>query len=309
MGVHHGGTGGGAQVLIAEVLGRSSRPGYDPPVSSARSPRTRARDLDRTEVCGLLDTAYADGQLDAEEHRSRSAAATAAKTLGELRDLVADLQLAKPIPELRERAPRRPSRRGNLVAVGVVALLLVGAGFGIGRLTGPSPTPVGLDGAPVAAGGPAAAPIVVGPTSLHTPAGLRAFIDGVRAEFGTTQVADLTAYPDYASLEMPVPGAPARAQSYTYRGGFDISTTTSREADDPLVDLAAIDVDKILGLLAGAGQSLNVENPTVQYLIVRDTGTGPEVAIHVTNNDTGRSGYLEAKPDGTIIALRPHEPG
>ncbi|TWF75690.1 uncharacterized protein DUF1707 [Pseudonocardia hierapolitana] len=278
-------------------------------MSSARSPRTRARDLDRTEVCGLLDTAYADGQLDAAEHRSRTAAATAAKTLGELRDLVEDLQFDKPMPDLRERAPQRRPRRANLVGAGVVALVLVGTGFGIGRLTGPSPMSVGPDGVPVAAEGPAAAPIVLGATALHTPAGLRALIDGMRAEFGTTQVADLTVYPDYASLEMPVPDAPARAQSYTYRGGFDISSQTSREPDDPLVDLAAVDVDKILGLVAGAGQSLNVQNPTVQYLIVRDTGTGPEVAIHTTNNDTGASGYIEAKPDGTIIALRPYEPG
>jgi uncharacterized protein DUF1707 len=273
-------------------------------VSSARSPRTRARDLDRTEVCGLLDTAYADGQLDAEEHRSRTAAATAAKTLGELRELVGDLQLQKPMPGLRERAPQPPKRRGNRVAAGAVALLLLGAGFGIGRLTEQSPS------SPVAAGGAAAAPIVVEPTALHTPAGLRTLIDGVRTELGTTLVADLTVYPGYASVVMPTPGAPARAQSYHYKGGFDgPSTAGSRDPDDPLVDLAAIDVDKILGLLAGAEESLDVDNPTVHYLIVRGTGSGPEVAVYATNNDTGESGYLKAKPDGTIIGVHPYEPG
>ncbi len=76
---------------------------------SAGAVRTRARDLDRSEVCGLLDAAYADGQLDAEEHRSRTAAATPAKTLGELREFVDDLQLEKPLPDLRERAPQRPA--------------------------------------------------------------------------------------------------------------------------------------------------------------------------------------------------------
>lgn len=284
--------------------------GYDPPVSSTRSPRTRARDLDRTEVCGLLDTAYADGQLDAEEHRSRTAAATAAKTLGELRELVDDLQLGKPLPDLRERAPRRPVRPRNRVVVAVAALVLCGAGFGIGRLTAPSPSPVGADGTPVTVGGAAAAPIVVGPTALHTPAGLRTLIDGVRTELGTTLVADLTVYPDYASIDVPVPGAPARAQSYYYKGGFDGPRSAGhRDPDDPLVDLAPIDVDKILGLLAGAGQTLNVENPTVRYLLVRDTGTGPEVAIHVSNNDTGRSGHLEAKPDGTVIGVHPYQRG
>ena len=75
------------------------------------------------------------------------------------------------------------------------------------------------------------------------------------------------------------------------------------------MDLAAIDVDKILGLLAGAGRSLNVENPTVHYLIVRDTGTGPKIAIYATNSDTGQSGYLEAKPDGTVIGVHAYKRG
>jgi hypothetical protein len=279
-------------------------------VSSARSPRTRARDLDRTEVCGLLDTAYADGQLDAEEHRSRTAAATAAKTLGELREFVDDLQLEKPLPDLRERAPQRPPRPRSRIVAAVATLLLLGAGFGIGRLTAPSPSLVGPDGTPVAVGGAPAAPIVVGPTALHTPAGLRQLIDGVRTQLGTTLVADLTVYPDYASIDVPVAGAPARAQSYYYKGGFDgPSSAGHRNPDNPLVDLAAIDVDKILGLLVGAGTSLNVENPTTHYLLVRDTGTGPEVAIYATNNDTGQSGYLEAKPDGTIIGVHAYERG
>jgi hypothetical protein len=276
-------------------------------MSSARSPRTRARDLDRTEVCGLLDTSYADGQLDADEHRSRTAAATDAKTLGELRELVDDLQLEKPMPDLRERAPQRPLRPRSRVVAAAAALVLLGAGFGIGRLTAQT-SPAGPDGTTVVAGGAPAARIVVGPTALHTPAGLRKLIDGVRTELGTTRVADLTVYPDYASIDVPVSGAPARAQSYYYKGGFDGPNDAGhRNPDDPLVDLAVIDVDKVLGLLAGAGQSLNVENPTMHYLLVRDTGKGPEIAIYANNNDTGQSGYLEAKPDGTVIGVHPYE--
>jgi hypothetical protein len=109
---------------------------------------------------------------------------------------------------------------------------------------------------------------------------------------------------------MPVPGAPARAQSYHYQGGFDPSGSSgSRDPDEPLVDLAAIDVDEILGLLAGAGQSLEVEDPELHYLIVGDDGTGPRVAVYATNNDTGEAGYLEAKPDGTVIGVHADEPG
>ncbi|MGI5133102.1 DUF1707 SHOCT-like domain-containing protein [Pseudonocardia sp. CA-107938] len=276
-------------------------------MSSARSPRTRARDLDRTEVCGLLDSGYADGQLDAEEHRSRTAAAAAAKTLGELRELVEDLQLDKPLPDLRERAPQGPQRPRRPLVAGIAALALLGVGFGVGQLSTPA-SPVGPNGTPIVVGGPPAAPIVIGPTALHTPAGLRALIDGVRTQLGTTLVADVTVYPDYASVDVPVPSAPARAQSYYYKGGFDgPNTAGSRDPDDPLVDLATIDVDKILGLLTGAGQSLHVENPTVHYLIIRDNGKGPRVAIYASNKDTGQSGYLEAKPDGTVTGVHPYE--
>ncbi|MGW3483615.1 DUF1707 domain-containing protein [Rhodococcus indonesiensis] len=33
---------------------------------SRHTPRTRARDTDRAQACGRLDTAYADGRLDFE---------------------------------------------------------------------------------------------------------------------------------------------------------------------------------------------------------------------------------------------------
>ncbi|MGW6336037.1 DUF1707 SHOCT-like domain-containing protein [Nocardia rhamnosiphila] len=54
--------------------------------------RLRARDIDRAETATVLDGAYAEGQLDAAEYHDRIAQARAAKTLGELSGLVADLQ-------------------------------------------------------------------------------------------------------------------------------------------------------------------------------------------------------------------------
>jgi hypothetical protein len=277
-------------------------------VPSSRSPRTRARDLDRTEVCSALDAAYADGQLDGEEHRSRTAAAMAAKTLGELRALVDDLQLDQPMPELRERYPvPAAGRRGSRIGAAVVALVLVGAGFGIAKIVdgfSPSGTPGSVQGAGVGVD-----PVVVGAVALQTPDGLRSFVESVRTEFGTTQVAEATVYPDYAVVYTPVPGAPARAQSSYFKGGFEApSSAGGRDPDHPLVDLSAFDVDAILALVAGAGESLHVPNPTSCYMIIRDDGDGPSVSIHASNSDTGESGYLEAKPDGRIITVRPYEP-
>lgn len=53
--------------------------------------RLRASDADRGLVTTLLDEAYADGRLSAEEHDQRVTAALTAVTLGDLPPLVADL--------------------------------------------------------------------------------------------------------------------------------------------------------------------------------------------------------------------------
>ncbi|GFG53444.1 hypothetical protein CQY20_12115 [Mycolicibacterium agri] len=73
-------------------------------MATRQGPGTRARDADRTAVCQLLDSAFAEGQLSVEEHRQRVSAAVNATTLQELHALVEDLQTAG--PQLRA-APRQ----------------------------------------------------------------------------------------------------------------------------------------------------------------------------------------------------------
>ncbi len=73
---------------------------HDPRVSAHAG--LRASDADRDLIAGVLASAYADGRLDREEFDQRAETATAARTLGELPPLVADL-----VPE---RTPvRRPT--------------------------------------------------------------------------------------------------------------------------------------------------------------------------------------------------------
>lgn len=57
----------------------------------------RASDRDRDVVSGVLTEAYADGRLNREEYDERADATAAAKTLGELRELIADLVPQTPI--------------------------------------------------------------------------------------------------------------------------------------------------------------------------------------------------------------------
>jgi len=105
----------------------------------------RASDRDRDVVHRRLAEAYADGRLDGEELDERTSRAQAARTLGELPDLVADLVAPDPprVPalsgpeELRVRAERRyaSDRReaflGMLVPslVCVVIWVVFGLGF------------------------------------------------------------------------------------------------------------------------------------------------------------------------------------
>lgn len=57
----------------------------------------RASDTDRDHVLAQLGEHYAAGRLNAEERQERAAAALAARTLGELGELMADLPLPGPV--------------------------------------------------------------------------------------------------------------------------------------------------------------------------------------------------------------------
>ncbi|MBF6213542.1 DUF1707 domain-containing protein [Nocardia puris] len=70
----------------------------------------RARDLDRVRASSLLDAAYAEGQLGAQEYHDRRERAASAKTVEELARLTGDLQVpagAEDLAPERVATPRR----------------------------------------------------------------------------------------------------------------------------------------------------------------------------------------------------------
>jgi hypothetical protein len=113
---------------------------------------TRATDADRADVCAILDNAYADGELDPDEHRQRCSSAMSAKTRNQLLDLIRDLQARPPAfaqqPAMAVAA--KPSRQWIVWAVaggGLAAVVVLGVlGFVLWRPSGPSPTPPGQPG-------------------------------------------------------------------------------------------------------------------------------------------------------------------
>jgi hypothetical protein len=107
----------------------------------------RASDSDRDVVLGVLAEGYADGRLSKEEYDERAAVTTAAKTLGELPPVIADLvpqtvprgpgDLVHATPdELEEQAVRRwkHARReavnGVLVVAAICWTIWAVSGFG-----------------------------------------------------------------------------------------------------------------------------------------------------------------------------------
>jgi hypothetical protein len=62
-----------------------------PAPPSVREEETRASDADRDAAAGLLNEAFAEGRLTADEHDQRLSAAYAARTWQQLRQLTADL--------------------------------------------------------------------------------------------------------------------------------------------------------------------------------------------------------------------------
>ncbi|MGB8404588.1 MAG: DUF1707 domain-containing protein [Mycobacterium sp.] len=114
----------------------------------------RASDTDRADVCGILDAAYADGELDPSEHCDRVAAATAAKTRGELRGLIGDLQSPTPAFARTADAPPPTPRRKHAAKIAAgcaAALAVIGAVF---ILTEKTPAPAPRQSVPAGSSGP-----------------------------------------------------------------------------------------------------------------------------------------------------------
>jgi hypothetical protein len=98
------------------------------PGSSYRD-STRASDADRAQVCAILDNGYADGELDADEHRQRCSSAMSAKTHIQLLELISDLQAPPPVFTQQPTIAVKPNQKWIVVATaggGIAAVAILG---------------------------------------------------------------------------------------------------------------------------------------------------------------------------------------
>lgn len=277
------------------VPGKTRRAGYPPHV--------RARDDDRAATCVLLDAALGDGQLSDDDHRALIELAGAAKTLGELTELTADLQRAADTFD----APRPPRSRRPWFAIAVVAASVVAAVAAFAVVDRPAESPVRSVTVDLGAVGS----IVVPTPNLLTAEGITHFIGVYSAKFGDTLVDELTLFDEHASVKRAVPGQPNRQVEYVYWGGFDQrSEPATRKSDTPQFDLAALDVPAFGRLLAAAATTLRVADGKVSHLgfdvDVPSRGGAPVPIISVyVGNEFKESAHLTATPAGVIVRSYP----
>jgi Domain of unknown function (DUF1707) len=265
----------------------------------------RAKDDDRTKACQVLDSALGDGQLSMEEHRQRVAAATTASTLGELQSLVDDLQTGNApvrLPTLNGEQKFTGSGWGMGAAVaGVLVALGIGIGWG---LYGNTSSPLDFTSDPGAKPDDVAPVVLTPPRQLHSLGGLSGLFTQMQQKFGDTTGYRLVVYPDYASLERPDPGEDRRKLNYSYRGGWDDPSSTSRSDSDVVVDLSKFDQKAVVGILRGAPETLGIKpaDVTSTYLIVDPSGdptTPGAVSISMYVSSDYGSGSIDVNPDGS----------
>ena len=273
---------------------------------------TRAKDSDRNDTCQILDSALADGQLSMEEHRTRVALATQSATLGDLQSLISDLQTANApvqLPDLKRR-PRMPAASGGggwgirLAIAGVLIVLGIAIGWG---LYGNTTSPLSFTSDPGAKSDGIPGKVLTPPKQLQSLGGLNGLMEQMRQRFGDTMGYSLVIYPEYAVLYRADPSDERRKLSYTYRGGFDDPSSSAKDEDDVLVDLAAFNVENAVGILRGVAETVGLNPADVKkentYLTIdptRDPITPGELTLRANVSSDFGSGSVTFAGDGTI---------
>jgi hypothetical protein len=132
-------------------------------------------------------------------------------------------------------------------------------------------------------------------TDLHSAAGWTALVQAIKSESGTTEVYDLVAYPQYASVGLDGKGAVERR---FYRdGGWQDSVSVRMPAVGSLIDLSEIDPELIARLPGETARHFGIDDPSGTYIIVNAFTGDPQIAVYVQSN--GESRYRTYRTDGT----------
>ncbi|MEU1576812.1 protein kinase [Streptomyces collinus] len=164
--------------------------------------------------------------------------------------------------------------------------------------------------APPRASRTASVPQADAKTDLLTPDGIRTAVKEIKAATGTDRACDLTVYPGYVSAEIMVKGSDTKYDNYTYRPGEGVRKGIISSAligGERPFSLDDFDWDVLPSLLKRAEKDLNVQRPTLRYVLVRsaDDTFGTPLGLAVYLADEHVTGYLDADLKGKVTRVMP----
>ncbi|WP_328302563.1 protein kinase [Streptomyces sp. NBC_00435] len=137
--------------------------------------------------------------------------------------------------------------------------------------------------------------------SLIDPAGIRTAVEALKEQAGTTTFVNMRVYDEYVLADIPTAPGARTVDAWQYRGGAAKRTGPAglvKEGDE-LMDMAAIDWDRLPALMDQAKQELAVAIPSSRYLNVSPWSGGPAIRPYISD-PYGQGGYVLADTDFKI---------
>jgi len=257
----------------------------------------RARDADRDATIEVVEAAYADGQITREDYDRRADLVLRARTLGDLHELVHDLQApagAEPLAgERRERASvvaRRAAPRRRRPRTSRVGVALAGGGV-VAALA--ASLVIGAIGSDRTGTGPSAA--------LLTADGYDDLTERVVERFGSDQVFEMVVYPEYAVVRAPVDATSNRYRSAVYHRS-DWTDPSTGTAGDP-----RFPVDQVAGRVVAAAVDDargRIEKPTTSSAVIRARAEDGTCVQAFASNEFSETATVSYRCDGTVVSRR-----
>ncbi len=273
----------------------------------------RVKDDDRERFVELIESAYVDGQLGAEDRELRITRARSAATVEELEALTRDLQArpaARVVPHVPVRPPAPSGRPGTWLAVAMAAVAgLLGLGLAMMVLVSPgvpesvtSREVVVQESAPArplpGAKGQQGRPFEMGPGQV------RRFLREYEAKFGSLAVLETVFYPTRVSIAVPLRGSRPRFTRWSYDGTWRRDAEASAvNGPAQTVDLGTIGVSRLFDNVATARKTLRVQRGKLTHVVVHVWDGRPAVNIYI-GNSFNESGYLATSMSGEVILRR-----
>jgi hypothetical protein len=149
------------------------------------------------------------------------------------------------------------------------------------------------------------------PAQLLTLSGVAGVLAQMRTQFGESLGYQLNIYQDKAVLLRPDTANPHEVIEWIYRNGgwTNRGASTAASPDSAVGDVSRFDVQAVVGVLHDAPQTLQLYGAVTTFLSIESVRDGSlYLNIHVSDQDSRRSGAVVVAPDGSVTEIErpPH---